>query len=345
MSFRLLLDAPFPEDGTSQYRAWGPITELRKAIPDLELHSFHTVASHASGTRLAWPEIMNVDAVMLQRPFAPDRVMMAHMAKIYKKPLWVDYDDDLLAVPECNPTHANYETPDVKRNIESICKMADIVTVSTKALGAKLSKFNPKILVVPNGLNMRLLSRMDPAIPRNKCVMWRGSHCHFSDLFDHTPQILAAYKEFPDWSWCFVGYNPTLITRQMDRQKRVRYLQFDNDYTNFIGNLQKLRAAVQIVPLAPMDFNFCKSRIAHVEASLAGSAVLAPDWEEWQEGTLYRYSGADDFQEKLFSMLRTPLEDLAKTNNKDWEWVSQHRVLTATNELRKGIIQAFRLMV
>lgn len=342
MSFRLLCGAPFPEDGTSLYRAWGPITELRKQIPDLDLLSYHTLAHHASGTRFAWPEIQNVDAVFLQRAFQGDHVMMAHIAKTYKRPLWVDYDDDLFAVPKDNPTHVIYETPEVKRNIEQICRLANVVTVSTKALGERLAKFNPKVLVVPNALNMRLLTRMDPALPRNKCVMWRGSHCHFSDLHDHTEQILAAYREFPDWSWCFVGYNPTWITKHMDTEKRVRLVPFDNDYLNFISNMQKIRAAVQIVPLTPMDFNFAKSRVAHIEAALAGSAVLAPDWQEWEGGNIYRYSGAHDFQEKLFSMLKTPLENLAETNNKDWTWVEQNRTLTGVNEIRRGIINAFR---
>jgi hypothetical protein len=153
---------------------------------------------------------------------------------------------------------------------------------------------------------------------------------------------MAAYKEFPEWSWCFVGYNPTWLTNQMDKQKRVRHLQFDNDYMNFMGNMQKLRAAVQIVPLTAIDFNFAKSRIAHLEGSLAGAAILAPDWEEWQEGQLYRYSGAHDFQEKLFHMLKTPLEDLAETNNRDWEWCNLNRNLSSVNEMRKGILEAFR---
>ncbi len=291
---------------------------------------------------MAWPEIQNVDAVFLQRPFAADHAMMAHIAKMYKKPLWVDFDDDLQSVPDCNPTHSLYNTPEVKKNLENICRMADIITTATKALGASVAKWNPKVLVVPNALNMRILNRLDGALPRNKCVLWRGSHCHFTDLFDHTDQILAAYREFPDWSWCFVGYNPTWITRHMDKQKRVRVVPFDNDYLNFIGNMQKLRAAVQIVPLVPCDFNFAKSRIAHLEASLAGSAVLAPDWEEWSDGHIYRYSDAADFQTKLFQMLQTPLEQLAETNNKDWLWVESQRNLTVVNEFRKGIVQAFR---
>ena len=342
MSFRLLCHAPFAEDGTSQYRAWGPITELRKLIPDLDVISVHTLASSASGTRLAWPEIKNLDAVMLQRPFAGDHVMIAHMAKKYKKPLWVDFDDDLLAVPSDNPTHYNYATPEVARNIEQLCAMSDIVTVSNKFLGAKLAKYNPKVLVVPNALDLNVLTRLDQALPRNKLVLWRGSHCHFTDLHEYTEQLLAAYREFPDWSWAFVGYNPTWITKHMDMQKRCRVLPFDNDYLNFMSNMQRLRAAVQIVPLVTNDFNLSKSRIAHLEGSLAGSAILAPDWEEWQEGKLYRYSGADDFKEKLFHMLASSIEQLAEVNNQDWDWVVKNRSLNGINEFRRGIIEAFR---
>lgn len=292
---------------------------------------------------MGWAEIQNVDAIFLQRAFMPDHVQMAHLAKLYKIPIWVDYDDDILAVPADNPTHYNYEQPAVKQNIEQICKMADIITVSTKALGAKLSKFNPKVLVVPNALNLHLLNRLDSALPRNKCVVWRGSHCHFADLHEHTNEILAAYNEFPEWGWVFVGYNPTWITKHMDAQKRTRILHFDNDYLNFMGNLQRVRGAVHIVPLIPCDFNFAKSRIAHMEASFAGSAVLAPDWEEWQDGRLYRYSGAHEFKERLFTMLGTSLEELTDANNQDWSWVEAHRTLTKINELRKSILDAFQL--
>jgi hypothetical protein len=343
MSFRLLVGAPFPEDGTSIYRAWGPIPELRKSIPDLEIESFHTISSNASPSpRIAWPEMQNIDAVMLQRPFTHDMVQMAHITKKHKKPLWIDYDDDLQSVPEDNPTHWMYNTPEVRQNVEAISRMADIITVSTKFLGEKIAKFNPKVLVVPNALNMRWLTPMDSAIPRNKCVMWRGSHCHFADLDEYTEQILAAYREFPDWSWVFLGYNPTWITKHMDRKSRARIIPFTNDYIDFIQNMQNLRCAVQIIPLVHQDFNFAKSRVAHIEASLAGSAVLAPDWEEWQDGHIYRYSGKQDFQEKLFHMLKTPLEELAEVNKKDWIWVNENRTLGKVNEFRRAILEAFR---
>lgn len=324
---RLLVNSPHPEDGTSLYRSWGALGSIRKE--GLELIN--------PPPRISWVEMENVDAVFLQRPFIPYQVELCHLARSMKKPIWIDYDDDLLAVPRDNPTSGTYNSTQSLNNVKEITKMANIVTVSTEALRAKYSEYNPNIHVVPNGLNMNILHRIDTNVARNKVIVWRGSWSHNMDLWTHTAAIREAYEKFPDWSWCFFGFDPWWITADWS-PNRYRHIPFDNIYTNFIGNLQKMRGAVHIVPLSDSPFNRAKSRISHLEASLAGSAVLTPDWEEWQDGGNVRYNGVQGFRDMFFQMLDAPVELHAKTNDEDWKWVSENRTLEQTNKLRKSII-------
>ncbi len=120
-------------------------------------------------------------------------------------------------------------------------------------------------------------------------------------------------------------------------KNRTRYLQFDANYPNYIRNLQRLRSAVHIIPLANNEFNHCKSRVGHLESSLAGSVAVAPDWHEWQGGESAHYKSKEDFRERLFNLLETPLPDLQARNQKDWAWILENRTLDKINIRRLAV--------
>jgi hypothetical protein len=327
--YKLLINCPHPEDGTSLYRAFGPLPLLQKdgllvsRIPE----------------RVSWADINAHDAVFLQRAFLPEQVILAEMAKSFGKKVWVDYDDDLTTVPTDNPTHAIYSQQFVHDNVQKISRIADVVTVSTEFLKQKISKHTDKrVIVVPNGFTPGWgYERMSEDVPRNPVIVWRGSHCHVRDIWEHTEIVKEVYKNYPQYAWCFFGYNPWWITDEMDKQ-RYRYVQFNNDFVSYMRNLQKMRGAINIVPLVDSEFNRAKSDIAHLEASFAGSASLIPDWEEWQGGETFKYKNKKDFRDQLIAMIETPIEKLGEINNRDWNWVINNRTVEHANKLRRGVI-------
>lgn len=321
--------SPVPSDGTSVYRSWGVFPKLKKKA--------NIQFVRAEGN-LDWTHVANVDSIFLQRAFTPQQVQLAGLARDLGKPILADYDDDLFCVPNDNPTHVTYGAQWVHQNLESICRMSNAVIVSTEALKEKLVKFNPNVRVVPNALDMEILHPMPEEMPRNKTLVWRGSHTHVRDLMQATPAIMDAYEKFPDWNFFFLGYNPWWITEKM-RPERCQTLQFDGSYVNYMRNLSKIRGAVHIVPLADSEFNRAKSNISYLEASFAGSVALVPDWEEFRLPHTVRYTGTETFHSMMLELMSTSMDKLAQMANESWAWVRAYRSLDLMNDLRIDVMR------
>ena len=129
---RLLVNCPAKRDGTSVYRAWG-------VLPYLGASGLELVECPSS---INWTDMVSCDAVFIQRPIIQGAINLAMYAKQYRKPVWIDYDDDLFCVPKDNPAHDMYNQDAYKENIKRLCSIADVVTVSTKALADKLKPFS-----------------------------------------------------------------------------------------------------------------------------------------------------------------------------------------------------------
>ena len=330
--YRLFTWAPIPEDGTSMYRAWGPLSQLRRITDKIEL-------VRATGS-VNWVDYLQLDGAFLQRPFLPNQVQFASECKAYGIPLLTDWDDDLLNVPEDNPTHGQYSAPQSKQNVETLARMSDCVISSTAALAEVLKPFNQTTHIVRNALDPRLLVRMPQETPRNPIVMWRGGHTHQRDLREYTDAILACYEANPTWSFVFMGYNPWWIKERMSPE-RYRHVPFNPQYAYYMRDLAKVRAAIHIVPLADNKFNRSKSDIAYLEATAAGSVVLGPDWEEWQSPSLVNYKDPSSFQAKLQELMNTPIEQLGSVNEKAWQHVLSNRTLTKENNNRLNLFKRY----
>lgn len=326
--YKLLNFSPVPNDGTSVYRSWG-------ALPRIE----NIECIKAAGS-IDWTSIMGVDGIFLQRAFTPEQVQIAHLAKQYKKPVWSEWDDDLFCVPKDNPTNGVYSQAGAKQNVESCARMSNLITVTTEALKAKWMAFNEHVHVVPNAIDFDLITPMATDIPRNPLIVWRGSHTHVRDIQEHTEAILWAHEQFPQLSWCFFGYDPWWITEKMD-PKRVRCVPFDASYPGYMGNLMKMRGAIQIVPLHDSEFNRAKSNISYLEGTVAGSVVLTPDWDEWKNTGAIHYNGKDGFKSKLMELCGTPAEELAKIANTNLEWVKKYRNLDLMNKERSRLMSRY----
>ncbi len=168
--------------------------------------------------------------------------------------------------------------------------------------------------------------------------MWRGSHTHDEDMRTHMGAMLDVYKKYPDWKWYFVGKNPYWITNKMDSD-RCFYTPFVNNARQYVEFLQSKRAAIHIVPLVDNTFNRSKSRVSHIEATLAGSACLTPNWQEWEGGRAYRYRDTETFHSELVRMVESPLEELAEVNKDSFTWVKENRALHRINEKRAEVLK------
>lgn len=331
MAYELLTMCPNNMDGTSRYRGAFVWPKLR------ELGNFNIKKAHGN---IDASDIVLIDGLMLQRPMMPQQVQLASLAKEYKKPIIADYDDNLLCVPPDNPTHQFYSQESYKQNVINSSRMADVITASTDHLSEVLRKYNPNVVTVPNAIDLDFVQPGSPEIPRNPIVMWRGSSTHMKDLMHHQDAILEAYKKFPNYSFAFMGYRPWFLEERMD-PSRYRVLDFDNSYGNYMHNLIKFRSAIHIVPLYDHEFNRSKSNLSHLEGTVAGSMTLAPDWEEWRGTGGALYKNKQEFREKLFNLMDTPLESLSKMAQDNFTWIRENRSLNAITKIRLEVMRKY----
>lgn len=174
---------------------------------------------------------------------------------------------------------------------------------------------------------------------RQKVIVWRGSHTHVRDLMYYAADILTLHDQHPDWKWFFLGYEPFFITEKM-RPESYGTAPFAG-HMEYFNLLQKLQAPIHIVPLPKNQFNESKSNIAWIEGTLAGSAVLCPDFKEWN------VSGAQPYQENSFiknlGMLMAAKDDypeyLEGLQEQSWQTVLNHLTLTKVNAIRRICLQ------
>jgi hypothetical protein len=104
----------------------------------------------------------------------------------------------------------------------------------------------------------------------------------------------------------------------------------------------KLKPAIQIVPLADTTFNYSKSNIAWIEGTMAGTLVLARDWKEWSQPGVTTYSSEQTFYNQLTQLIQT---FTSQTNAQELldasaQAIRDNYFLTSTNMARLEILES-----
>jgi hypothetical protein len=321
----------------------GPLSHLQKILREGEENGEEYRLELLVLPTFAWETLCMGDMLFMQRPYNSDHVKIAKMAKDMGCPIWVDYDDDLFAVPTDNPAHAIYAGEDIQKNIATLAAMADEVSVSTNFLRERFLGLNKNVTVIPNALNEKLFFyRTNKDIMRRRIIFWRGSPSHQRDVASFSHQIIELSNKFQKWTWNFLGYNPWFATDYMREGSCVVAPALE--IIDFHKFLHKTRPALTIVPLHNSGFNLSKSNIAWLETIFAGGLAIAPNWEEWKHPGCYHYESPDDFKRvtaELIERFEDPQErqKLANENADAWKYVLENFTLETVNEKRFEIIK------
>jgi hypothetical protein len=310
-----------------------------------------------------WAVMKSCDAVFLQRPMTDSHVAILHLAKVNRKPVIVDYDDDLYAVPMSNPTFRIYNKPKAQNNVTTLIAKADIVTVSTQAIARKFEKIlaglakaetrDPdwdlrpgKIHVLPNAYDTELLTKLEPGAPRKtpprKVICWRGSGTHDADMWSVAEPFCKAFGKHLDWTVNLIGQPFWMFVDRMDKIPGIKptsnVIVESLDPINYFEFLAQLQPALMIVPLEDIPFNHAKSNIAYLEGIHAGAVTLAPDWEEWRRPGVINYKDPEDFGAKLDAFMAGKF-DAAKLWQDGRDFVAEHLTLGRVNRVRELLLK------
>lgn len=324
----ILLIAQNSIDTTSFYRANGVFGNLSRQMKNLTIHS-----TDVKNMKLSWADLLLYDLVFMQRPYDNICKHLAAYIKDLKIPLWIDYDDNLLALPSDNPSFYIYNSKQIKQNIIELLSMADFVSVSTQALKVAFSPYSKNISVIENAINLDIFSRSNKK--QNDTFLWRGSETHQIDLMTYIMELTHSISTFKNWKWHFYGYYPWMLINP----SAPFYHSAVTDIIPYHKDIQAIAPKCMIIPLADHNFNRCKSNIAALEGILAGAVCVVPDWPEWQIPGTLKYKNQAEFQEQLDAIYYGNI-NTTKLNSQAWEYICDTYSLSKINQKRIEILKS-----
>jgi hypothetical protein len=326
---KVLLICDKPDDGISFYRSVMPFNQIQKEFDNISVSVRHP------SEQLSWNIITAYDVLFISNPRAPRHLELIRTAKNYGVKVWSDYDDCYMDIPEDNVSF-NIHTAGMVTQITKECLMeSDVTTVSTNYLKKYFSSYSTRINVIPNAFPIEFLndSSLGEVTPgTHDFVSWRGSNSHRRNLREYAKEITEVAKTNTDWTFKFFGFNPEFFVDEFNYNHYESIPLYDSFY-----RLKKFASKIHIVTLYERPFNLSKSNIAWIEATLAGSVVLAPDWEEWRKPGIVNYSSKEDFELKLQSLINGEY-DLHQQFEKSREYLFKNLSLKKVNKDRLKVL-------
>lgn len=284
-----------------------------------------------------WVEMMDTSIQLLIRPWNQRFASLMYISEINGVPVWSDFDDDYLAIPEHNrayPILKKHE-PNFEQITKEIIKTSKVVTVTTEYLKNKFSEFNPNTIIVPNAFNDYRFKL--PEVPsENQKILWRGTDSHKMDLVHFNEPIKKVNHHSKDWEWYFNGNNLWWFTLGM----KNTYEAEEVDIHIYFNALREIQPSIVMVPLTDETFNHAKSNIAWIEATYAGATCLAPNFPEWRRDGVCNYNDEKDFRDKLEKLMND-----VSYRRKFWydskKYIEENLLLSNVNKMRMNIINNF----
>jgi hypothetical protein len=311
----------------------GPYATLAKQYPDIQI-----TQGGQNTLDYQWNTLRKYDILIVQRPSIPVHAQIVMQAQMLGLPVVVDYDDDLTSVPKDNPTYSIYAAPENKEAMIKSIQNATIVTVSTEHLKSKINLLNDNIVVIPNALDDACLKRRPFQKKENgkKTILWRGSNTHVGDILAYRDQILKVYETHKaEWQWYFLGADPWMLIERME-PGTYGTAPFA-DHLRYFNLLQNIQAEIQIVPLADNSFNRSKSNCAWLEGTLAHSAIVGPEFDEWKRPGITNVNPETfiDAMNKLIASEEIRLNCVTES----WNYIESNLKLTDINTIRYNLIR------
>ena len=312
---RILFLTENRQDATSFYRGAGIVNDLsRKSKSVIDVCNWDEIKPD-------WSFFTLYDLVYMQRPLTRTAVDTAVYLKMMGKRIWIDWDDDYLNIPIYHFYVLQLQS--YHENIIALAKMADIITVTTKALYDVYSELNKNIRIIPNAIPLSLFKKVN--YENSGGVFWRGSHLHFPNVMDYATELQQIINSGIKIK--FMGLNPFFLNSYVMLPEMEMY--------NYLDHYKKISPKFTFVVLIDNKFNRGRSNIAWIEATMAGTVCLAPDWEEWKHPGIINYSSREDFISKFIQMNEV---DLNYQYEMSFHYISENLILEKVNKLRVELL-------
>jgi glycosyltransferase involved in cell wall biosynthesis len=266
--------------------------------------------------KLLLESINEAPLILFQRDFSrsfSDYLQVLEHAHFMGKPVVLDLDDHLLALPQYHPDRiSGYYADGLAAFLHALINV-DAITVTTRILREALLPYNPHIYVLPNYLDNELWHFRESKLTTNQFpvrILFVGTPTHKPDLeliAEPLAQISQKYRA--DVSFCFYGAEPPEI---LSNHPNVTYIPLQTyDFQKFISYFLQLEADIAIAPLENNLFNCCKSSIKYFEYTALGLpgvfSALPPYAEVVQDGENgFLAATPEEWERKLGLLIESP---------------------------------------
>lgn len=273
---------------TSWYRTHGPLAMLYKECRDFEIINLDSTVNYR--------DLLKLDIILISRPNGSSYLSLINTCKRLGIKVWIDLDDDIYNIPVHNPAYFTYQD---KEGISECLNLADIITVSTAHLAIIVNEnINKECVVLHNAVDTSKLPEYTK--PENITFAWRGSDTHMADLDSQKEYIIALSKRF---NITFYGYAPHWHIN-------FEYVKGSNlfDFYNIFYNS---KTTFLLTPLEKIEFNYSKSNIAFLEATMAGAVCITNlTTKEWNWECILKFSN---------DLISAPEKKLIELHNTQFE--------------------------
>ena len=220
----------------------------------------------------------NADVLVMQRLSHDWHPSVIRILREKGVAMVIDMDDDMSCIDPGNSAYAafhprNPRTPYSWRNTQEACKLATLITVSTKRLLDVYAKHG-RGHVLENFVPERYLRI---TAEQEKVFGWAGTtQSHPNDL-----QVTGgSVQKLIDSGYNFKIVGPPSNAKAAFRLKEQPPCTGVVDLFNWAGEVAKLQVA--LAPLAVSKFNYSKSRLKVIEAASVGVPWVASPRDEYR---------------------------------------------------------------
>jgi len=288
-----------------QYRIYSPLKQAGiEIIPGIREN------------QLALEAIDQAPLVLFQRDFSRnfgEYQQVLERAHAQGKPVVLDLDDHLLALPEDHPDRISGWFADGLPSLLHAMVNSDALTVTTQTLRQVLLPYNPRIYVLPNYLDAELWQFREPKVAEKGApvrILFMGTPTHQPDLeLIGEPLAHIAQKYAEHVAFIFFGAQPP---SSLEGAAKVTYLPLHTyNYQDFLQEYQQLEAEIAIAPLQDNLFNRSKSAIKYLEYTalgISGVFCALPPYAEVVHDGLDGFLAAnpEEWEQKLKLLIESP---------------------------------------
>jgi len=173
--------------------------------------------------------------------------------------------------------------PEVLARLERGLRIADAVTVTTQHLAEVVSRFNANVFVLPNCIDLNLITYQRTKAER-LTIGWAGGSSHLNDFASMRSNLRQFLRRHPEVDMHFVGQD----YRELFKLPNTRWTGWN---ANLVDYLHTLDFDIGVAPLAYNEFNKSKSDIKVLEYASLGIPVVASAFGPYADSVVHGETG------------------------------------------------------